>query len=87
MTPACQRFLRLVERDATERAQLVEALRTAADLLARSDDGPDFDHATLTRVAAEVARTLLDAASQLCDHSRLSGRRCRYCRRAIEVQP
>lgn len=53
----------------------------AADVL----DGSTPFHPVPAEVPHMLARDLRDAAQQLCEHARVSGIRCRYCRAIVET--
>lgn len=76
MTPPARRFLEhLAEPDF--RALHVEALRFAASLL--DGTAPPMPEPMATELRFRAAGELRAAASMLCDHARVEGRRCRYC--------
>jgi hypothetical protein len=72
--------LQTLATDDTARAEIVEHLRCASEILdgsAIARWGAD----AASKVAAQVAPLLLAHAQGLCDHARVSpDGRCRYCR-------
>jgi cytochrome c5 len=68
------------------RSKLVAVLRESADLLTGTSGTAQAPEHVRVPIAYQLAQQLLDAASQLCDHNRISGNgRCRYCH-AITVE-
>lgn len=84
MTTTRRNYLARIESDHTYRTTLVEMLRSAASTLDGSARDIGFDELTLAKVGIKQARALRYAASQLCDHVRMSGDgTCRYCEAVI----